>query len=65
MAVIVDVSQVMISGVCIAYSKHKDSLNEDMIRNMFLNSVKSLRSRYISQYGEPFILACDGRDYGR
>ena len=65
MAVIVDVSQVMISGVCIAYSKHKDSLNEDMIRNMFLNSVKSLRSRYISQYGEPFILACDGRDYWR
>lgn len=65
MAVIVDVSQVMISAVCIAYSKHKDSLNEDMIRNMFLNSVKSLRSRYISQYGEPFILACDGRDYWR
>lgn len=65
MAVLVDVSQILISGVCIAFNKHGDDLDESMIRNMFLSSIKSLRSRYILQYGEPFILACDGRNYWR
>ena len=65
MAVLIDVSQILISGVCVAFNKHGDDLDESMIRNVFLNSIKSLRSRYILEYGEPFILACDGQKYWR
>ena len=65
MAVLIDVSQILISGVCIAFNKHGDELDESMIRNMFLNSIKSLRSRYILDFGEPFILCFDGKGYWR
>ena len=65
MAVLVDVSQILISGVCIAFNKHGDDLDESMIRNMFLSSIKSLRSRYILDFGEPFILCFDGKGYWR
>lgn len=65
MAVIVDVSQVLISGASIAYNAHKENLNEDMIKNMFLNSIKSFRHKFINKFGGPFILAWDGKDYWR
>lgn len=65
MAVIVDVSQVVISGASIAYNSHKENLTESMIKNMFLNSIKSFRHKFIGKYGDPLILAWDGKDYWR
>jgi 5'-3' exonuclease len=38
--------------------------NEDMLRHMILNSLRSYRQKFCHEYGE-FIIACDGHNYWR
>jgi hypothetical protein len=62
--ILVDLNQVMISNLMMHLSHTKDELNEDMIRHMILNSLRSYRTKFSNEYGE-LIICCDGRHYWR
>lgn len=63
--IIVDFSQILIANASVGFSKFGDTLDENAIRHLFLNAIKGMRSKHIEKYGEPFILACDGKGYWR
>lgn len=65
MAVLVDVSQVLISAASIGFKNQGQNLTESMIRNMFLNSIKSINTKHVKKFGGPLILAFDGKGYWR
>lgn len=65
MAVLVDFSQILIANASAGFSKYGTDLDENAIRHMFLTSLVGMRKKYIEKYGEPFILACDGKGYWR
>ena len=65
MAVLVDVSQVLIAAASIGFNSQGADLTEEQIRSMFLHSIKSIKTKHVSKYGAPLILAFDGKGYWR
>lgn len=63
MAILVDLNQVMISSV-LAQANPKQSLEEDLIRHIALNSIRANAKKFKSEYGN-LILCCDSRTYWR
>lgn len=64
--ILVDFSQVIISNLMVAvhtYNKNNE-INEDMLRHMILNSLRSYRRKFGEEYGE-LVLCCDARNYWR
>lgn len=59
---IVDLNQTMISNLLIQIGNHQNlELDVSMVRHMVLNSIRSYRHRFCSQYGE-MVIACDSRN---
>jgi len=43
---------------------HNDEVEEDLVRHMVLNSLRSHRKRFTNEYGE-LVICCDSREYWR
>ena len=52
MPILVDFNQVFISAMMQQPSLHQSGVNEEMVRHMVLNMLRSYRSKYKIQYGE-------------
>jgi 5'-3' exonuclease len=65
MSILVDLNQVLISNLMkqIATTPKSD-LDENLIRHMVLNSLRSYAKQFKSQYGD-IIIACDSKKYWR
>ena len=57
--IIVDLSQVMISNLMVQLGNHTNTeIEEDLLRHMVLNSIRSYNQKFKNEYGE-MIIACD------
>lgn len=57
--IIVDLSQVMISNLMMQLGNHTNTeVEEDLLRHMILNSIRSYNMKFKNEYGE-MIIACD------
>lgn len=62
---IVDLNQVMLSNLMMQLGNHTNAqVEENMIRHMVLNSLRSYRTKFGQDYGE-MIIACDNKNYWR
>lgn len=65
MAILVDYNQVMIASLFMSIGNHTNmELDENMVRHMFLNSIRSYRRKFYNEYGEVVICA-DGKNSWR
>lgn len=63
--IIVDFSQVMLSNIMMQIGNHTNAeVEENMVRHMVLNSIRSYKTKYGAEYGE-IIVACDNKNYWR
>lgn len=63
--ILVDLNQVMISNLMAQIGNHHNAqLDENMLRHMILNTLRSQRNRFKAQYGE-FIICADDKNYWR
>ena len=63
--IIVDFNQVMLSNLLMQIGNHTNSkIEENMVRHMVLNSLRSYRNKFGSEFGE-MIIACDNTNYWR
>lgn len=63
--IIVDLSQVMISNFMVQIGGHTNiKVEEDLLRHMVLNSLRSYNVKFRKEYGD-MIIACDDRKFWR
>lgn len=62
--ILLDLNQVMISNIMTQVGPHTDAIQPDLVRHMIINTIRSLRVKFVSQYGE-LVIACDDRKYWR
>jgi hypothetical protein len=63
--IIVDLSQVMLSNLMMQIGNHTNAkIEENMVRHMVLNSLRSYNSKFGADFGE-MIIACDNTNYWR
>ena len=63
--IIVDLNQVMLSNLLMQLGNHTNAqLEENMVRHMILNSLRSYRTKFKDEFGE-LIIACDNTNYWR
>ena len=65
MPVIMDLSNIMISTLMAQLGRHTNAeVNEDQLRHMILNTIRSNRKKFFQEYGE-LVIAADDRNYWR
>lgn len=65
MSILIDFNQVMLASLFASIGNHHNvEISEDMIRHMFLNSLRSTRKKFFNDYGEVIICA-DGKNSWR
>jgi hypothetical protein len=63
--IIVDLNQVMLSNLMMQLGNHTNAqIEENMVRHMVLNSLRSYKVKFADEYGE-MIIACDNTNYWR
>jgi hypothetical protein len=63
--IILDLSQVMLSNIMVQLGNHTNAeVEENMVRHMVLNSIRSYKTKFGDEYGE-FVIACDNKNYWR
>jgi len=63
--IIVDLNQVMLSNLLMQLGNHTNAqLEENMVRHMILNSIRSYRVKFGAEYGE-LVIACDNTNIWR
>lgn len=63
--IIVDLNQVMLSNLMMQLGNHTNAqLEENMVRHMILNSLRSYRTKFSDEFGE-MVIACDNTNYWR
>ena len=63
--IIVDLNQVMLSNLMVQLGNHTNAqVEENMVRHMVLNSLRSYLEKFTTEYGE-MIIACDNKNYWR
>lgn len=63
--IIVDLNQVMLSNLMVQLGNHTNAqVEENMIRHMVLNSLRSYKVKFGPEYGE-MVIACDNKNYWR
>ena len=63
--IIVDLNQVMLSNLMMQLGNHTNAqIEENMVRHMVLNSLRSYKVKFGDEYGE-MIIACDNTNYWR
>jgi 5'-3' exonuclease len=61
---LLDLSQVMISNIMAQVGSHTDAIQPDLVRHMVINTIRSLKTKFGSEFGE-LVIACDDRKYWR
>jgi hypothetical protein len=65
MAILVDYNQVILASLFASIGNHTDvAADENIIRHMFLNSIRSNRKKFSEEYGE-IVVCCDGKNTWR
>lgn len=63
--IIVDLNQVMLSNLMMQLGNHTNAqVEENMVRHMVLNSLRSYKQKFSDEYGE-MVIACDNKNYWR
>lgn len=63
--IIVDLNQTMLSNLMMQLGNHTNaSVEENMVRHMVLNAIRSYKQKFGEEYGE-LIIACDNTNYWR
>lgn len=63
--IIVDLNQVMLSNLLMQLGNHTNAqIEENMVRHMILNSLRSYKVKFGADYGE-MVIACDNTNYWR
>lgn len=63
--IIVDMNQVMLSNLLVQLGNHTNAqVEENMVRHMVLNSLRSYRQKFFVDYGE-LVIACDNTNVWR
>ena len=63
--IIVDLNQVMLSNLLMQLGNHTNAqIEENMVRHMILNSIRSYRVKFAAEFGE-LVIACDNTNYWR
>jgi len=63
--IIVDLNQVMLSNLHMQIGNHTNAkIEENMVRHMVLNSLRSYKQKFGEEYGE-LVIACDNTNYWR
>lgn len=63
--IIIDMNQVMISNLMMQIGNHTNAkIEENMLRHMILNSLRSYKVKFGSEYGK-FVIACDASNCWR
>lgn len=63
--IIVDFNQVMISNLMMQLGNHTNiPIEEGLFRHMVINSLRSYKQKFSSEYGE-MVIACDDKNYWR
>ena len=63
--IIVDLNQVMLSNLLMQLGNHTNAqIEENMVRHMILNSLRSYRTKFGADYGD-MVIACDNTNYWR
>lgn len=63
--IIVDLNQVMLSNLMMQLGNHTNAqIEENMVRHMVLNSLRSYKVKFGDEYGE-MVIACDNTNYWR
>lgn len=65
MTILVDYNQVMLASLFASIGNHHNAeISEDMIRHMFLNSIRASRRKFTNEYGE-LVICADGKNSWR
>ena len=65
MAILVDYNQVILASLFASIGNHTDvAADENIIRHMFLNSIRTNRKKFNDEYGE-LVICCDGKNSWR
>ena len=62
--VLVDLNQVLLAGLMAQIANQKGKLDEDLIRHMILNIIRTHVRNFKNEYGD-IVLCCDNRKYWR
>jgi hypothetical protein len=62
--ILVDLNQVSIASLMMQIKGKNDLINEDLIRHMILNCLRSYRQKFGKDYGE-LVICCDDKNYWR
>ncbi len=62
--ILLDLNQVMIANMMKHIAMSGQEFNEELVRHMVLNSLRSYKTKFSAQYGE-MIICCDDRNYWR
>lgn len=63
--ILIDLNQVMISNIMAQIGNHQNAaIDENMVRHMILNTIRSLRLKFRKDYGE-IVICCDDKNYWR
>ena len=63
--ILVDMSQIMMASIMMQmHMSKKDEPEEEMVRHMILNTLRSYKTKYGEEYGD-LVIACDNRRYWR
>ena len=62
--IIIDLSQIMVSNLMTQIDNKTVTVEEDLLRHMILNCLRTYVKRFKSEYGD-VIIACDSRKYWR
>jgi hypothetical protein len=62
--IILDLNQVMLSNLMMSMKGFSSDINENLLRHMILNSIRSNKVKFEKEYGE-LIIACDDKNYWR
>jgi hypothetical protein len=62
--ILIDLNQVLLAGLMAQIANHKGKLDENLIRHMVLNILRTHVRNFRNEYGE-VVLCCDNRKYWR
>jgi len=62
---ILDLNQVMISNLMMSLRGHNVVMDENLLRHMILNTIRSNLVKFKDEYGDDLVIACDDRNYWR
>ena len=63
--IVLDLNQVMISNLMMSLGGHKIVMDENVLRHMILNTIRSNLVKFRSEYGNDLVIACDDKNYWR